>query len=67
MGGGLGPTRLSFPRRPAHVLCGFIAGLESEFMETLSDEEVLQSLTRVFRRVTGTDHVATACLVPPAG
>ncbi|XP_019583886.2 peroxisomal N(1)-acetyl-spermine/spermidine oxidase [Rhinolophus sinicus] len=39
--------------QPAHVLCGFIAGLESEFMETLSDEEVLQSLTHVFRRVTG--------------
>ncbi|XP_036295145.1 peroxisomal N(1)-acetyl-spermine/spermidine oxidase [Pipistrellus kuhlii] len=37
----------------AHVLCGFIAGLESEFMETLSDEEVLQALTRVLRRVTG--------------
>ncbi|KAF6110549.1 polyamine oxidase [Phyllostomus discolor] len=37
----------------AHVLCGFIAGLESEFMETLSDEEVLLSLTRLLRRVTG--------------
>uniref|UniRef100_A0ABI7XA15 Amine oxidase domain-containing protein n=1 Tax=Felis catus TaxID=9685 RepID=A0ABI7XA15_FELCA len=37
----------------AHVLCGFIAGLESEFMETLSDEEVLLSLTQVLRRVTG--------------
>ncbi|XP_027975779.1 peroxisomal N(1)-acetyl-spermine/spermidine oxidase isoform X1 [Eumetopias jubatus] len=36
-----------------HVLCGFIAGLESEFMETLSDEEVLLSLTQVLRRVTG--------------
>ncbi|XP_008563042.1 PREDICTED: peroxisomal N(1)-acetyl-spermine/spermidine oxidase-like [Galeopterus variegatus] len=36
-----------------HVLCGFIAGLESEFMETLSDEEVLLSLTHVLRRATG--------------
>ncbi|XP_008049615.1 peroxisomal N(1)-acetyl-spermine/spermidine oxidase [Carlito syrichta] len=36
-----------------HVLCGFIAGLESEFMETLSDEEVLRSLTQVLRRITG--------------
>ncbi|KAM9618734.1 peroxisomal N(1)-acetyl-spermine/spermidine oxidase [Trichechus inunguis] len=36
-----------------HVLCGFIAGLESEFMETLSDEDVLQSLTQVLRRMTG--------------
>ncbi|VCW84141.1 unnamed protein product, partial [Gulo gulo] len=36
-----------------HVLCGFIAGLESEFMEMLSDEDVLLSLTQVLRRVTG--------------
>lgn len=35
------------------MLCGFIAGLESEFMETLSDEEVLLSLMQVLRRVTG--------------
>ncbi|XP_044772573.1 peroxisomal N(1)-acetyl-spermine/spermidine oxidase isoform X1 [Neomonachus schauinslandi] len=40
-----------------HVLCGFIAGLESEFMETLSDEEVLLSLTQVLRRVTAPDTV----------
>ncbi|XP_037352765.1 peroxisomal N(1)-acetyl-spermine/spermidine oxidase [Talpa occidentalis] len=37
----------------AHVLCGFIPGLESEFMETLTDEEVLQALTNMLRRVTG--------------
>ena len=43
----------SCPRRACHVLCGFIAGLESEFMETLSDEDVLLSLTQVLRRVTG--------------
>ncbi|XP_055280328.1 peroxisomal N(1)-acetyl-spermine/spermidine oxidase isoform X2 [Moschus berezovskii] len=36
----------------SHVLCGFIAGLESEFMETLSDEDVLRSLTQLLRRVT---------------
>ncbi|XP_008821396.2 peroxisomal N(1)-acetyl-spermine/spermidine oxidase isoform X2 [Nannospalax galili] len=40
-----------------HVLCGFIAGLESEFMETLSDEEVLLSLTQVLRRVTASDTI----------
>ncbi|XP_008967547.2 peroxisomal N(1)-acetyl-spermine/spermidine oxidase isoform X4 [Pan paniscus] len=40
-----------------HVLCGFIAGLESEFMETLSDEEVLLCLTQVLRRVTAPDPV----------
>lgn len=44
------------PHRSAHVLCGFIAGLESEFMETLSDEEVLLSLTHLLCRVTGTHH-----------
>lgn len=41
------------PFQASHVLCGFIAGLESEFMETLSDEDVLRSLTEVLRRVTG--------------
>ncbi|KAM9070675.1 peroxisomal N(1)-acetyl-spermine/spermidine oxidase isoform X1 [Sarcophilus harrisii] len=41
------------PLESTYVLCGFIAGLESEFMETLSDEEVLSSLTQVLRRVTG--------------
>ncbi|XP_038179577.1 peroxisomal N(1)-acetyl-spermine/spermidine oxidase isoform X2 [Arvicola amphibius] len=40
------------PFESSHVLCGFIAGRESEFMETLSDEEVLLSLTRVLRRAT---------------
>ncbi|XP_023977283.1 peroxisomal N(1)-acetyl-spermine/spermidine oxidase isoform X1 [Physeter macrocephalus] len=39
--------------RASQVLCGFIAGLESEFMETLSDEDVLLSLTQVLRSVTG--------------
>ncbi|KAM5271873.1 peroxisomal N(1)-acetyl-spermine/spermidine oxidase [Ctenodactylus gundi] len=41
------------PFESGHVLCGFIAGQESEFMETLSDEEVLLSLTQVLRRMTG--------------
>ncbi|XP_062070569.1 peroxisomal N(1)-acetyl-spermine/spermidine oxidase [Lepus europaeus] len=41
------------PCGSVHVLCGFIAGLESEFMETLSDEEVLTTLTHVLRRATG--------------
>lgn len=45
--------------RSVHILCGFIAGLESEFMETLSDKEVLRCLTHVLRRATGTD-----CLWP---
>lgn len=51
-------------RRACHVLCGFIAGLESEFMETLSDEDVLLSLTQVLRRVTGTDPEGRCCSHP---
>ncbi|GAB1292857.1 Peroxisomal N(1)-acetyl-spermine/spermidine oxidase [Apodemus speciosus] len=46
--------------RSSHVLCGFIAGLESEFMETLSDEEVLLSLTQVLRRMTGNPQLPAA-------
>uniref|UniRef100_A0A8B9PHV8 Amine oxidase domain-containing protein n=1 Tax=Apteryx owenii TaxID=8824 RepID=A0A8B9PHV8_APTOW len=45
-------TSLFLPRY-GHVLCGFIAGKESEYMETLSDAEVLSTLTRVLRMLTG--------------
>ncbi|XP_059120838.1 peroxisomal N(1)-acetyl-spermine/spermidine oxidase isoform X1 [Peromyscus eremicus] len=48
------------PFESSHVLCGFIAGLESEFMETLSDEEVLLSLTEVLRRMTGNPQMPAA-------
>uniref|UniRef100_A0A674J0C1 Peroxisomal N(1)-acetyl-spermine/spermidine oxidase n=1 Tax=Terrapene triunguis TaxID=2587831 RepID=A0A674J0C1_9SAUR len=41
-----------------HVLCGFIAGKESEYMETLSDAAVLTALTDVIRRLTGNPHLA---------
>ncbi|XP_053160755.1 peroxisomal N(1)-acetyl-spermine/spermidine oxidase [Hemicordylus capensis] len=41
------------PERYGYILCGFIAGKESEFMETLTDAEVLSALTQAFRRVTG--------------
>ncbi|XP_066476182.1 peroxisomal N(1)-acetyl-spermine/spermidine oxidase [Tiliqua scincoides] len=40
------------PERYGHILCGFIAGKESEFMETLTDSEILTTLTQVFRRMT---------------
>ncbi|XP_039629677.1 peroxisomal N(1)-acetyl-spermine/spermidine oxidase [Polypterus senegalus] len=39
--------------RLGHVLCGWIAGHESEYMEELSDAEVKESLTEVLRRFTG--------------
>ena len=51
----------SFLPRHGHVLCGFIAGKESEYMETLSDAEVLGTMTRVLRTLTGT---AAASLRP---
>ncbi|XP_078246759.1 peroxisomal N(1)-acetyl-spermine/spermidine oxidase [Pogona vitticeps] len=41
------------PERYGHILCGFIAGKEAEFMETLSDTEVITALTQVLRRATG--------------
>lgn len=47
----------SFLPRHGHVLCGFIAGKESEYMETLSNEEVLSTMTNLLRTVTGTDNL----------
>ncbi|XP_029465460.1 peroxisomal N(1)-acetyl-spermine/spermidine oxidase [Rhinatrema bivittatum] len=41
------------PEHYGHVLCGFIAGHESEFMETLTDAEVVTSVTEVLRSFTG--------------
>ncbi|XP_068024543.1 peroxisomal N(1)-acetyl-spermine/spermidine oxidase isoform X2 [Melanerpes formicivorus] len=41
------------PEQHGHVLCGFIAGEEAEYMETLSDAQVLGAMTRVLRRLTG--------------
>lgn len=53
----------SFLPRHGHVLCGFIAGKESEYMETLSDEEVLGTMTRLLRMLTGT--TTSSALVTP--
>ncbi|XP_053306604.1 peroxisomal N(1)-acetyl-spermine/spermidine oxidase-like [Spea bombifrons] len=44
---------LQRPEQVGHVLCGFIAGEESAFMETLTDEEVLSNMTAVLRQFTG--------------
>lgn len=41
------------PEQLGHVLLGFISGEESEYMETLSDEEVLSTMTDLFRTFTG--------------
>ncbi|XP_061857846.1 peroxisomal N(1)-acetyl-spermine/spermidine oxidase isoform X2 [Colius striatus] len=50
----IGFVVLQPPEQHGHVLCGFIAGKESEYMETLSDAEVLGTMTRVLRTLTGT-------------
>lgn len=39
--------------RYGHVLCGWIAGHESEYMETLSELEVAHAITQLIRRFTG--------------
>ncbi|XP_032922032.1 peroxisomal N(1)-acetyl-spermine/spermidine oxidase [Catharus ustulatus] len=49
----IGFVVLQPPEQHGHVLCGFIAGKESEHMETLSDAEVLSAMTRVLRTMTG--------------
>uniref|UniRef100_A0A8C5TXB1 Amine oxidase domain-containing protein n=1 Tax=Malurus cyaneus samueli TaxID=2593467 RepID=A0A8C5TXB1_9PASS len=49
----IGFVVLQPPEQHGHVLCGFIAGKESEYMETLSDAEVLGAMTHVLRTMTG--------------
>ncbi|XP_014166421.1 peroxisomal N(1)-acetyl-spermine/spermidine oxidase-like, partial [Geospiza fortis] len=49
----IGFVVLQPPEQHGHVLCGFIAGKESEHMETLSDAEVLSAMTHVLRTMTG--------------
>lgn len=48
-----GFTVLKPTERYGHILCGWIAGHESECMETLSEQEVLQTITQLIRRFTG--------------
>ncbi|XP_032046747.1 peroxisomal N(1)-acetyl-spermine/spermidine oxidase isoform X2 [Aythya fuligula] len=49
----IGFVVLQPPEQLGHVLCGFIAGKEAEYMETLSDAEVLRTMTNVLRTLTG--------------
>ncbi|XP_040419897.1 peroxisomal N(1)-acetyl-spermine/spermidine oxidase isoform X2 [Cygnus olor] len=48
----IGFVVLQPPEQLGHVLCGFIAGKEAEYMETLSDAEVLHTMTSVLRTLT---------------
>uniref|UniRef100_A0A493T9D8 Peroxisomal N(1)-acetyl-spermine/spermidine oxidase n=1 Tax=Anas platyrhynchos platyrhynchos TaxID=8840 RepID=A0A493T9D8_ANAPP len=49
----IGFVVLQPPEQLGHVLCGFIAGKEAEYMETLSDAEVLRTMTSILRTLTG--------------
>uniref|UniRef100_UPI003AAD8E4C peroxisomal N(1)-acetyl-spermine/spermidine oxidase-like n=1 Tax=Centroberyx gerrardi TaxID=166262 RepID=UPI003AAD8E4C len=46
-------TVLKPSERYGHVLCGWIAGRESEYMETLPEQEVTHTVTQLIRRFTG--------------
>ncbi|GAA6213838.1 peroxisomal N(1)-acetyl-spermine/spermidine oxidase-like isoform X1 [Lates japonicus] len=48
-----GFTVLKPIERYSHVLCGWIAGHESEYMETLTEQEVRRSITELVRTFTG--------------
>ncbi|XP_026211777.1 peroxisomal N(1)-acetyl-spermine/spermidine oxidase [Anabas testudineus] len=48
-----GFTVLKPTERYGHILCGWIAGHESEYMETLSEQEVTHAITQLIRRFTG--------------
>ncbi|XP_057703930.1 peroxisomal N(1)-acetyl-spermine/spermidine oxidase-like isoform X2 [Corythoichthys intestinalis] len=48
-----GFTVLKPTERFGHVLCGWIAGHEASYMETLSEQEVLNAVTQLVRRFTG--------------
>ncbi|XP_061645010.1 peroxisomal N(1)-acetyl-spermine/spermidine oxidase isoform X1 [Phyllopteryx taeniolatus] len=48
-----GFTVLKPTERFGHVLCGWIAGHEASYMETLSEQEVLHAVTQLVRRFTG--------------
>ncbi|XP_037535178.1 peroxisomal N(1)-acetyl-spermine/spermidine oxidase [Nematolebias whitei] len=48
-----GFTVLKPTERYGHVLCGWIAGHESEYMETLSEQEITREITQLIRRFTG--------------
>ncbi|CAL8256689.1 unnamed protein product [Lota lota] len=48
-----GFTVLTPTERYGHVLCGWIAGHESEYMETLPEQEVMHAVTQLIRTFTG--------------
>ncbi|KAM4599611.1 peroxisomal N(1)-acetyl-spermine/spermidine oxidase isoform 2-T2 [Fundulus diaphanus] len=53
-----GFTVLKPTERYGHLVCGWIAGHESEHMETLSEQEVTHAVTQLIRRFTGNPSIA---------
>ncbi|XP_060728481.1 peroxisomal N(1)-acetyl-spermine/spermidine oxidase [Tachysurus vachellii] len=51
-------TVLKPAERYGYILCGWIAGHESEYMETLPEEEVLHTVTQLIHRFTGNPTIA---------
>ncbi|KAM6067358.1 peroxisomal N(1)-acetyl-spermine/spermidine oxidase isoform 2-T2 [Chlamydotis macqueenii] len=49
----IGFVVLQPPEQHGHVLCGFIAGKEAEYMEMLSDAKVLTTMTHLLRTLMG--------------
>lgn len=56
-------TVLKPAERYGHILCGWIAGHESEYMETLCEEDVLFTVTQLLQRFTGNPTIAPKKLV----
>ncbi|KAK3573932.1 hypothetical protein QTP86_033022 [Hemibagrus guttatus] len=56
-------TVLKPTERYGHMLCGWIAGQESEYMETLPEEEVLHTMTKLLHQFTGNPTIAIKKLV----
>ncbi|XP_051935483.1 peroxisomal N(1)-acetyl-spermine/spermidine oxidase [Hippocampus zosterae] len=49
----IGFSVLKPTERYGHILCGWIAGKESHYMETLSEQELMYAITQLVRRFTG--------------
>ncbi|XP_029376195.1 peroxisomal N(1)-acetyl-spermine/spermidine oxidase isoform X2 [Echeneis naucrates] len=58
-----GFTVLKPTERYGHILCGWIAGHESEYMETLSEQEVMFAVTQLIRRFTGNPSITPRRIV----
>ncbi|TSK22762.1 Peroxisomal N(1)-acetyl-spermine/spermidine oxidase [Bagarius yarrelli] len=56
-------TVLKPTERYGHLICGWIAGHESEYMETLPEEDILHTVTQLLHRFTGDSTIVVKKLV----